>query len=261
MEVWLQRDGVDIVLREGVFVAVEGVAGFGEADKAAPGVGCGQDRVQIGQGGVGTFAHSALGGGQVADAVEAVGTVAGRAVEVAFEREAGGVPVGAIEEGGLTLPAEAGEVVGTLHVPFAEVAGVVAGRRQLVGPVEVGRAQPGLVRVNRMFGEEHAVVVGQEAGHEAGVRGRADGAGGVGAAEAHACGRESIEVGRAAGVGGLEHAALHLVGHEEEDVGRGHASSSIRAHLRGKISRSGKARPDKMMFAVLMGDQATLMMG
>ena len=37
VNVWLQRDRFDIILRERVFVAVEGVVRFGEADKTAPG--------------------------------------------------------------------------------------------------------------------------------------------------------------------------------------------------------------------------------
>ena len=77
-------------------------------------------------------------------------------------------------------------------MPFAEVAGVVAGGGQLIGPVEIGCAQPCLVGVDRMLDEEDAVVVGQEAGHQAGACGRADRVGRVGAAEAHASGGQPV---------------------------------------------------------------------
>ena len=60
VDVWLQRDRVYIVLCEGVLVAVEGVVGFGEADKTAPGRALGQDSVEVGERGAGLFAHSAL---------------------------------------------------------------------------------------------------------------------------------------------------------------------------------------------------------
>lgn len=52
-------------------------------------------------------------------------------------------------------------------MPFAEVADLVAGCGQLIGPVEIGCAQPCLIGVDRMLDKEDAVVVGQEAGHQA----------------------------------------------------------------------------------------------
>ena len=82
----------------------------------------------------------------------------------------------------LLLPAEAGEFVGPFDVPLAEIAGVISGIGRPLRLPGMLRAQHCLVGVNRMLDKEHAVVVVQQPGHEAGARGRADSVARVGPA-------------------------------------------------------------------------------
>ena len=66
-------------------------------------------------------------------------------------------------------------------------------------------------------------MAGVLAGHEAAARRRADGAAGVGLGEAHALGRQAVEVGRLDALLAVaaEVAVAEVVGQDEDDVGLG----------------------------------------
>ena len=123
------------------------------------------------------------------------------------------------------LPAEPAQVVAALHVPLAEVAGAVAGCLQPLRPVRMFRAEIALVVVHAVDDLQHAVGVGEQPGHQAGPRGRADRVGRVCPREPHAARRKAVEVRGQAGIAGIQHAPLHLVSHQEQDV------RSVGAHL------------------------------
>jgi len=142
-----------------------------------------------------------------------------------------------------------GEMVAPAEVPFAEMTARVPGRleglrdghdlqRQVLGTVhrdlEFG---PGPLVAGDKIGDAHTG--GILAGHNAGARGRADGAGRVGVGEAHSLCRQRVDVGclvKAVAVAARIRPA-HVVNQNEHDVG----SAGVRGG-EGAGSRGGPQR-------------------
>ena len=117
------------------------------------------------------------------------------------------------------LPAEALQLFGTLDVPLAEVPGAIARLLQSLGEVGLVFAQHVQVRDLWIEHLQHAVIVRQQPGHDAGSCRTADVVGCVGARKAHALRRQPVEMRRGADVIRIQHARLHLVRHQKEYVG------------------------------------------
>ena len=94
-------------------------------------------------------------------------------------------------------------------------------------PERQSRLQLGPVRLHRVRAVHYAMAVRQEAGHEAGPRGRADRVGRVASQEPGPLRGEPVQVGSPAGGRGTDCVGTLLIGHQDKQIGSAQSSSCL----------------------------------
>ncbi len=117
------------------------------------------------------------------------------------------------------VEAEILQPVAALHVPLAEIAGVITGRLQVACPEIQPLFQFGPVRLDSVDHIDHTVAVRQQAGEQAGPGRRADWIRRIAAAELGSAGRQPVQIGRLAGRLSFDRVGSLLVGDEKEQIG------------------------------------------
>ena len=118
----------------------------------------------------------------------------------------------------MRLPTKALDFVRTLDVPLAEVARSITRIHKPLRKMRFIVAQNTLVVVLAMLHFQDAVIVGEQARHQARACRRTDRAAGVGALKRHAALFEPFDVRRLAGMRGIDRCRLHAVENKEQKV-------------------------------------------